>query len=372
MKRILALVFVVLLSFSALSLTSCSRPSGLDKSKLEGEYTRDLAGTILKVYNWGEYISDGKMGSIDVNKAFEEVTGIKVEYSFFDDNESMYSTLDAGTTYYDIVIPSDYMIQRLISNDMLKKVDVTKLSNYKYISDDYKNLYFDPNNEYSVPYTVGMVGLIYNTKLVKEAPTSWTALWDKEYAGDILMFNNPRDAFAIAQSILGLDQNSLDKTTWDKAADLLVEQRGVLDAYVMDQVFSKMESGNAALAPYYAGDFISMQENNPDLAFVYPEEGVNMFCDSICIPSNAQNYEAALLYMNFMMEPEIALANAEYIHYASPNTAVINNDAYSFKGNETLYPNDKKKTFQFKDLDPEIIKYYSELWATKVKVSNKQ
>jgi len=370
MKKIFAFVLAVLLMVNTASLISCSRPSGLDLSKLEGTYTKEYSGSVLKVYNWGEYISDGKMGSIDVNKAFEEVTGIKVEYSFFDDNESMFATLSSGSTYYDIIIPSDYMIQRLIANDMLKEVDVNALSNYKYISDEYKNLYFDPDNKYSVPYNVGMVGLVYNTKLVKEAPTSWDALWDPSLKGEILMFNNPRDAFAIAQAKLGLDPNSSDKSTWDKACDHLIEQKSVVQAYVMDQVFSKMEGGNAAVAPYYAGDFISMQENNPDLAFVYPEEGVNIFCDSVCIPKNTQNYEAALLYMNFLMEPEIALANAEYIHYASPNTAVIENEEYSYKDNEVLYPSVDKKpnTFWFHNLSEEIIAYYGELW-TKVKAS---
>jgi len=370
MKRLFSVFFAILIVFSVVPLASCSRKSGLDHSLLEGTYNKDLAGTTLKVYNWGEYISDGKQGSIDVNKAFEEVTGIKVEYSFYDDNESMYSTLESGASYYDIIIPSDYMIQRLIANDMLKKVDVESLSNYKYISDDYKNLYFDPDNDYSVPYNVGMVGLIYNTTMVKESPTSWATLWDSDLKGNILMFKNPRDAFAIAQFRLGYDLNTTDKAHWDACADLLVEQNKLVQAYVMDQVFNKMEAGNAAVAPYYAGDFLSMKENNPDLAFVYPEEGVNIFCDSICIPKSTQNYEAALLYMNFMMEPAIALANAEYICYASPNTAVINNEDYIYYKNEILYPakEDMPKVQWFHNLDEDIIKYYSELW-TKVKVS---
>lgn len=370
MKKIISVILTAILFASLFSFTSCGkREPAIDPAILEGTYNKDLAGTTIKVYNWGEYISDGAEGSLNVNRAFEEVTGINVEYSYFDDNETMYSELASGASYYDIIIPSDYMIQRLIREGMLKKVDVESLSNYKYISDEYKNLYFDPNNEYSVPYNVGMVGLIYNTTLVDSAPTSWEVLWDEDLSGNILMFKNPRDSFAIAQQRLGIDLNTTDKAEWDKAADLLKEQRGLVQSYVMDEVFNKMEGGNAAVAPYYAGDFLSMQENNPDLAFVYPEEGVNIFCDSICIPENAQNYEAALLYMNFMMEPAVALANAEYICYASPNTAVVENDEYSFKGNEILYPaeEDKPDTQWFHDMDGEIVAYYEDLW---VKIRN--
>ena len=245
----------------------------------------------------------------------------------------MYSELAAGATYYDIIIPSDYMVERLVRENMLKKVDVKALSNYKFIDEKYKGLYFDPNEEYSVPYNLGMVGLIYNKTMVKEAPTSWSAMWDEQYAGQILMFNNPRDAFAIAQLRLGQDLNTLDKADWDAAADLLKEEKHVVQSYVMDEVFNKMEGGNAAMAPYYAGDYLSMYENNPDLGFVYPEEGVNIFCDSVCVPANCQNYEAALLYMNFLMEPEIALQNAEKLGYLCPNTSVAENDEYSYKGN---------------------------------------
>ncbi|MBQ3528858.1 MAG: spermidine/putrescine ABC transporter substrate-binding protein [Clostridia bacterium] len=370
MKRFTSLILSILLVVSLFSFVACGeKEPEVDPTLLEGSYTKDFAGTTLKVYNWGEYISDGAEGSIDVVRAFEEVTGINVEYSYYDDNETMYSELASGASYYDIIIPSDYMIQRLIREDMLEKVDVSKLSNYKYISDEYKDLYFDPANEYSVPYNVGMVGLIYNTTMVEKAPDSWEALWDSELSGNILMFKNPRDSFAIAQQRLGIDLNTLDKAEWDKAAELLKEQRELVQSYVMDEVFNKMEGANAAVAPYYAGDFLSMQENNPDLAFVYPKEGVNIFCDSICVPSNAQNYDAALLFMNFMMEPVIALANAEYICYASPNTAVINNDDYKFKGNAILYPSEenKPKTQWFHDLDGDIVGYYENLW---VKIRN--
>jgi len=363
MKRIISLVLVVLILLSVYILSSRSRRL-FSEDDLEGEYTDELAGTTLKVYNWGEYISDGWGGSYDVVRSFEELTGIKIEYAYYDDNETMYSKLKTGASYYDIIIPSDYMIERLINEDMLRKIDAESLSNYKYIDEKYRNLYFDPENEYSVPYSVGMVGLIYNTTMVDEAPTSWDALWDEELDNSVLMFNNPRDAFAIAQFRLGIDLNTTDKSDWDKAAELLVEQKPLIKAYVMDEVFNNMGGGNAAIAPYYAGDFYTMKDTNPDLEFVYPEEGVNIFCDSVCVPKSSQNYEAALLFINYLMEPCVALANAEYICYASPNTAVVNNEYYSFYKDEVLYPSeeDMPKTQWFHDLDPEILKYYEELW----------
>ena len=322
-----------------------------------------LRGTKLYVYNWGEYISDGADDTLDVNKAFEEKYGIEVVYDNFDNNEVMYSKLKSGGVSYDVVIPSDYMIERMIAEDMLEKLDFSNIPNYKYIPDQYKNLAHDPKNEYSVPYTVGMVGLIYNTKMIDEAPDSWTALWDENYANSILMINNPRDAFAIAQSILGMDYNNESPAAWRVAAELLKEQKNVYPAYVNDEIFLKMEVGEAALAPYYAGDFLTMQENNPDLDFVYPKEGVNFFVDGACILKGAQNKLAAELYINFMLEPEVALANAEYICYASPHTEVYTNPEYSFYQNEILYPEEGKfKTQLFLNLDPEILALMSSLW----------
>ncbi len=329
----------------------------------EQSETDALRGTTLYVYNWGEYISDGVDGSLNVNEAFEEKYGIEVVYETYDNNEVMYSKLKGGGVSYDIVIPSDYMIQRMIAEDMLQPLDFSNIPNYKYIPEKYKNLAHDPENLYSVPYTVGMVGLIYNTAMVEVPPTSWTSLWDKNYSNSILMFNNPRDAFAIAQSVLGMDYNNESPASWRVAAELLKEQKNVSPAYVNDEIFLKMESGEAALAPYYAGDFLSMQENNPDLAFVYPEEGVNFFVDGACVLKDAKNKLAAELYINFLLEPEIALANAEYICYASPHTEVYTNPEYSFYEDEILYPEDGKfKTQLFLNLNPDILALMSTLW----------
>ncbi len=358
--RLTALILVLILVIT--SLSSC----GYEYAELDlrAEYSRDLAGTTLNVYNWGEYISDGGEDSISVELEFEKLTGINVNYSTFDSNETMYSQLKNGGVSYDIIIPSDYMIERLKNENMLKKIDFSKITNYDLIDEQYKNIYFDIDNEYSVPYSVGMVGVIYNTSIVTETVDSWEILWDSKYKDNILMFNNPRDAFAIAQFRLGHNINSTNIAEWDAAKDLLIAQKPILQSYVMDEVYGKMETGEAAIAPYYAGDFLTMLEVNEDLAFAYPKEGTNIFVDSICIPNSSKNYEAALMFINFMLEPDIALANAEYIGYASPNTAVVSNPDYYYYGNEILYPTAENmpKTQYFTDIDSETRFYYENLW----------
>lgn len=368
MKKIIAflLAISILLSFTgcAEEITVDYEPFDYDSVEYVGKYTREYAGTSINVFNWGEYISDGSEGTIDVNKAFEKLTGIKVNYLFFDSNETMYTKLKGGGVSYDIVIPSDYMIAKMINEDMLKPLDFSKIDNYHYIADEYKDLYFDPENKFSVPYNVGMIGIIYNTEVVKEKPDSWGILWEKKYKNNILTFNNPRDAFGTAQKYLGISFNTTKEDEWRMAADALKKQKHVLKSYVMDEIYDKMEIGEAAIAPYYAGDYLTMYDNNEDLAFFYPKEGTNIFVDSICIPKSSKNYEAALMYINFMLEPEIALANAEYICYASPNTSVIENEEYSFYQNEILYPKkeDLPETEFYYNMDEKTKKLYESLW----------
>lgn len=364
MKKILSLILATLAVCATFLFTACGSSNNTLKNP-EGKYDQSLAGTTLNVYNWGEYISDGSEDTLDVNAAFEKLTGIKVNYITYDSNEVMYSKLKGGAETFDIIIPSDYMIQRLISEDMLMKFNVSELSNYHYIDDQYKGLYYDPDNAYSVPYNVGMVGLLYNKSMVQETVDSWSIMWDSKYSGQILTFNNSRDAFGIAQFLLGQDVNSTDRADWDAAERKLKEQNTVLQGRVMDEVFVKMENGNAAIAPYYAGDCLSMMENNKDLELVFPKEGVNIFVDAVCIPKNAQNVEAAKLYINFLLEPEVALANAETLCYASPNTAVVNNEEYSLYGNKYLYPSeaDMPKTQYFHDLPEDVRSYYEDLWT---------
>lgn len=352
-------IFCILLS--AVLVFSCTVPAFAANTKKNYDH---LKGTEINVYNWGEYISDGSDDSLDVNAQFEKETGIKVNYTTFDSNENMYNKLKGGGANYDIVIPSDYMIARLIEEKLVQKIDFSNIPNYSNIMDKYKDLYFDPTNEYSVPYNVGMVGVIYNTKMVEGTPDSWDLMWDEKYAGQILNFNNPRDAFAVAQFKLGIDINSTDPADWKCAYDELRKQKPLIQSYVMDEIFNKMESGEAAIAPYYAGDFLTMYDNNPDLAFFYPKEGMNIFVDSICIPSSSQNKEAAELYINFLLREDVALANAEYICYASPNQAVLDNEDYSLRDEEVLYPanQDELVTEYFYNLDSKTQHLMTSLW----------
>ena len=370
MKKIIAFVVSLLICVSLpLSVSAEEAKNSVVSDETASIDYSEFAGTTLNVFNWGEYISDGADGSIDVNAEFEKLTGIKVVYSCFDANEDMYTKLVGGGANYDVIIPSDYMIQRLVAEDRLEKLDFSNIPNYKYISDEYKNVVFDPTNEYSVPYNVGMVGLIYNTKVVPSAD-SWSALWDEQYSGKILMINNSRDAFGVAQFLLGIDVNTTNTADWDAAAEKLKEQKPLLKGYVMDEVFDKMEAGEAALVPYYAGDFLSMYQNNKDLAFCYPKEGTNFFIDSMCIPKDAQHKKAAELYINFMLDPAIATANAMYMCYASPNKGVLENEEYlAFL--EELHPDAKNilypektnyKTQLYTNLPQESLKYLNGLW----------
>ncbi len=351
-------ISAVILAFIIALVPCCISAFAMTDSEIAS-----LKGTKLYVYNWGEYISDGEDDTLDVNAEFTKRYGIEVIYDTFDNNEAMYSKLKSGGVVYDIVIPSDYMIERMIKEGMLEKIDFDNIPNFKYIPDKYRRLGFDPTNEYSVPYTVSFVGLIYNSKMVDKAPDSWTALWDKDYTNNILMFNNPRDAFAIAQSILGMDYNTESEYSWYTAAALLKEQKTVNPVYVNDEVFLKMESGEAALAPYYVGDFLTMKDNNDDLEFVYPKEGVNYFFDAACILKGTQNKKAAELYINFLNDPEIATANAEYICYGSPNSAVYDNPDYELYQDEYLYPEEGAfKTQIFRNMSQSTLDLMSSLW----------
>ena len=273
----------------------------------------------INVYNWGQYISDGTDGYIDVNKAFTEATGIGVNYMTYDSNETMYTKLKTGGATYDVIIPSDYMVARLIREDMLAELNFDNIPNYALVGDAYKNTEFDPENKYSVPYTWGTVGVIYNTKYVDEADTgSWDLLWNEKYKGKILMFDNPRDAFGIAEAYLGYSVNTESSAELNAAAELLLAQKPVVQDYVMDQIFDKMEHEEAWIAPYYAGDYLLMVEENEALGFYFPKEGFNFFIDSMCIPKNSEHQAEAEAYINFLCNPEISGENLEYLGYSTP------------------------------------------------------
>lgn len=369
MKKILSLTISFLVLISAFALPVFAEDEIFSADTIEYYKNLGLQGTVLNVYNWGEYIDDEE---VDVISEFERLTGCDVNYTTFESNENMYSKLSGGGVSYDIIIPSDYMVERLISEDMLLPLDYKNIPNFdKYFDyEKYGNLIENGIEDYGVIYNVGTTILIYNKNFVKEQPTSWKVLWDEQYQGKVLMFNNPRDSFAIAQFILGQSINTTEKEDWDKAAQLLMEQRKtVKPEYVMDEVFIKMESGEYAFATYYAGDYELMVENNPDLGFALPEEGVNTFYDAMCIPSASQNKKGAEAFINFMLEPEIALANAEYIYYATPNKAVLENEDYSLIDSEAVYPETVKNGQAFHNLPTDTMQYMNNLWM-KVKGEN--
>lgn len=273
----------------------------------------------INVYNWGEYISDGSDGSLAVNKAFEKCSGVKVNYTTFASNEELYAKLKTGGAMYDVIIPSDYMVSRMIAEGMLEPIDFANVPNFSMVDKAFQNPAYDPENAYSAPYTWGTVGVIYNTQMVDEEDVGgWDLLWNEKYMGDILMFSNSRDALAISEKRLGFSFNTTDPEEIDAAFDELKKQKPLVQAYVMDEIFDKMQGGEAAIAPYYAGDAIVMLADNPDLAYYVPEEGTNLFTDAMCIPKGALHKEAAELYINFMLETEVAAANSAYIGYSTP------------------------------------------------------
>ena len=341
------------------------------------------ADRVLNVYNWGEYISDGSEGTLDVNaefeKWYEETYGerVKVVYTTYASNEDMYAKLKSGAAGYDVILPSDYMIARMIDEGMLEKLNFDNIPNYAGISESFRGLYYDPNDEYSIPFSYGMVGIIYDSSVVDEADVgTWDLMWNEKYTGKILQFNNSRDAFGTAMYKNGIDVNSSDPADWQTALDELKAQKPILQGYVMDEVFNKMESGEAAVAAYYAGDYLSMVENNDKLAFYYPTDkdgnfATNLFVDAYCIPKGAANKELAEIYINFMLSEEIAVANAEYVCYASPNAAVYENETYREDMGEeamvVLYPEGfdfaaNYNKMSFHNLDADTLAAVNTLW----------
>ncbi len=363
MKKIVSLLIIAALVM-ALALTGCSSKNTL----------------VLNVYNWGEYISDGSEDSFytirEFEKWYEAEYGqkIKVNYDTYASNEDMYNKLSSGAVSYDVVIPSDYMIARMITEDMLLPLDFSNIPNYEYIDESFRSLYYDPADTYSVPYTYGIVGVIYNANVVDEADAGdWDLMWNPKYSGNIVQFNNPRDAFATAQYKLGLDVNSTDRADWDKALAELKAQAPLVKSWVMDEIYNMMESGEAAVGAYYAGDYFTMldaQADNVDLRFYYPER-TNYFVDAMCIPKCCQHKELAEIFINYMLSEEPAIANAEYIYYASPNALVYESEEYAEElGEETmeiLYPgienfSELYNEFAFKNLDSATLDYVNTLW----------
>ena len=372
MKQFKSLAVLLAVLLFALPLTGAASPKaaplGSTVQVAPGyDYTRFMdAGITLNVYNWGDYISDGgDVGSMDVNAEFEKLTGIRVNYTNFDTNESLYSKLKSGGGDYDVIFPSDYMIGRMVAEGMLAPLNFDNIPNYRKIGEQYKDLEYDPQNMYSVPYTWGYVGIVYNTTMVDEVVDSWSILWNEKYAGNILMFDNSRDAFGIAAKMLGMPINPTSTEDIDKMTEALKQQRPLVQAYVMDQIYDKMGGGEAALAPYYAGDAITMMADNSDLAFAVPKEGTNYFVDAMCIPATCRNQEAAEMYINFICETPVAVANTLYIGYSTPQVEAENVLPAEVRNNPIAYPSDEMlaNTETFSVLSPELGAYMDSAWT---------
>ena len=345
-KRILA--FGCAVAMCATMLVGCGTPSG--------------PNGVVRVYNWGEYIDT------DLFDQFTEQTGIAVHYSTYDSNENMYTKLRSGSVNYDVIIPSDYMISRLIQEDMLMKLDFSQIPNYSNIDEQYKNLIYDPKNKYSVPYTWGTTGIIYNPAMVDQPITKWADLFDNTLLKkhSVLMFDNSRDCIAIALMALGYDINTNNPDEIKAAVDLLIQQKqdGLVQAYVMDQIFDKMANNEAAAGVYYAGDYLLMLEDNPNLVWVQPEEGANLFLDAMCVPTTCQNYDNAMAFINFMCDNTSYVRNFEPIGYALPSSGATAMLDEEYRNSNVLYPTQEylSTCSTFINLEPAVLELYDSEW----------
>ena len=385
------LIFILMLTMNLLQLRS-DKTKGAKRARVDSKTVRILRRVVavaavlailvgtgflllsgrnqtvtLNVYNWGQNIADGSDETLDIIAAFQEkYPNIKVNYSTYDSNETLYTKLRNGGITVDVIIPSDYMIARMIDEDMLLELDYSNIPNYAYVDETFKNTAFDPENKYTVPYTWGTVGILYNTKYVDEADvTGWELLWNEKYADKILMFDNSRDAFGITQYLLGYNVNTTEEEALQACAEKLKEQKPILQQYVMDQVYDLMENEVAWIAPYYAGDCTMMMQENENLAFFLPQDqGFNLFIDAMCIPTCCREKEAAEIFINFLCEPEISGANMDYICYGSPISAAKAYMDESLAGSDVVYPSAEvlAKGSSFMFLPEEVSRYVESLF----------
>lgn len=344
-----ALAVIAMAAASMAALTGCGSSAGGENGK-------------VIVYNWGEYIDP------DTIKMFEEETGIEVVYDEFETNEIMYPKVESGAAEYDVVCPSDYMIDKMIQNGLLQELNYDNIPNAKKnIGAQYYEQAndFDPGNKYAVPYCWGTVGILYNKTMVDEPITSWAQLWDEKYADNILMQDSVRDAFMVAEKLNGFSMNTVDPTELETAKNALIEQKPLVQAYVIDQVRDKMIGGEAAIGVIYSGEAIYTQRENPNLEYVIPEEGTNVWIDCWCILKDAPNKENAEKFIDFMCRGDIAEKNFEYITYSTPNDAAreliedeeIKNSTIAFPD---LSQYNNLETFVYLGEDGDAL--YNELW----------
>ncbi|MCT4688531.1 MAG: ABC transporter substrate-binding protein [Vallitalea sp.] len=341
MKRIISLILVFITAISL--FTACKKDDTVT----------------LNIYNWGDYIDES------IFKTFTDETGIKISYNLFDSNEGMYAKLKSGGTAYDVLIPSDYMIQKLIEEDILLKIDFDNVPNYEYIDDKFKNLAYDSTNEYSIPYMWGTVGILYNKDMVDETVDSWDILWNEKYNQSIVMQDSVRDAFAVALKKLNYSLNSISETELEEAKQLLIKQKPLVNGYVNDQVKDKMVGNEAALAVIYSGDAIVTSKLNESLKYIIPKEGSNLWFDAMCIPKTSKHKKEAEMFLNFLCREDIALANVNYIGYSTPHVGAKKLLPKELLNNKASYPPEEvlKRCEVFIDLGPTITKMYNDKWT---------
>ena len=346
LKRIVSLATILTLSAGMLVGCAGSKPSN----------------EVLNVYNVGDYIDE------DLIKKFEEETGVKVVYETYDTNEAMYQKVKNGSSKYDIIFPSDYMVEKMASENMLEEIDFNNIPNYKYISDDFQNASYDPDNKYSVPYMWGTFGILYNKTMVKESVDSWNILWDSKYEGQIQMLDSVRDTFGIALKKLGYSMNSTNQDEINAAKDELIKQKPLIQAYVNDDGKDRLVAEEAAMGIVYSGDALTLIGENENLAYAVPKEGTNKWVDAMCIPTTAENKKEAEMFINFMLDPENSKVNVDYIGYSTPNTGTLELLDDSVRNNPIAYPSKEvlEKAESFVNFDQNTLKLYDEAW-TKVK-----
>lgn len=346
-KKFRALVAMTLVGASVLGLAGCA----------------STPKEVVKVYNWGDYIDE------EVNRMFEEETGIKVIYDVYPTNEDMYAKISSSGSQYDVIIPSDYMIEKMGKEGMLEKLDTTLLTNYPKIDERFRGLPYDINNEYSVPYMWGTMGIVYNTTMVDEEIDEWADMWNPKYAKQVFMYDSERDSIMVALKKLGYSMNTRDEVELEKAKQELIAQKPQILAYVGDEGKGKMQNGEAAIMLAWAGDAQVMVQENPDLKYVLPKEGTNLFVDAIAIPKGAENYENAHKYIDFLCRPDIAALNAEYIGYSTPISEARELLPEEMKNSEIAYPTEEKTSNMEMFNDPsDMLDIYSRIW-TEVKAA---
>ncbi len=342
--------FTKLVSVGTMFVLSATMLVGCGGSKKSEE--------VLNVYNVGDYIEE------DLIKKFEEETGIEVVYETYDTNEAMYQKVKSGSSKYDIVVPSDYMVEKMIAEDMLEEINFDNIPNYENIMPSFLNAAYDPEDKYSVPYLWGTFGILYNTTMVDEEVDSWDILWNPKYENNIQMFDSVRDTMGIALKKLGYSMNTTNEAEIKEAEALLIEQKPLVQAYVNDEGKDRLVAGEAAMGIVYSGDARTLIEENPDLAYAAPKEGTNQWIDALCIPKTAENKDYAEQFINFMLDAENAKANVDYIGYSTPNQATFDILDEEFKNDTIAYPSEEvlSKSEVFIDLG-DTLKVYDDAWT---------